>query len=127
MIRPTARQLVRALLPLLTLAAVALGACTEDDRCDSRTMFVDGVCRPRADGGGATSATFGMTCRRHEECAGPVVDVCLVPDGSESGVCSATGCDTKKDLCPVGWGCCDLAKIRPGSPWGCVPNGLCPP
>lgn len=118
----------RLLLWTLTLGFTA---CAVGAPCDVGDQLVDGVCRaetqkPTSDGGtGVAASTFGSTCKDHPECTGEV-NICLVPDGQVSGVCSVSGCDQKPSLCPQSWKCCDLARVRAGAPWGCVPLPSCP-
>jgi hypothetical protein len=122
-------------LGIFALAVVSGGCQVKDsERCDSTSYYEGGFCWPnsrRADAGAAGSAAdagpaFGTVCKDHPECQGEVVNACLVPDGQTMGVCSAIACDQKPDLCPAGWNCCDLARLRPGAPFACVPLPACP-
>jgi hypothetical protein len=68
---------------------------------------------------------FGATCKDHIDCMG-ASSACLVQPGQTMGFCSAIDCDKMPGICPMSWTCCDLSKIRPGSPWGCIPLPACP-
>jgi hypothetical protein len=122
---------------LVVLAA----ACKVDQPCDSRSVYENRTCRPlppdAGEGGEAGSASdavtgdlgggapFGATCTEHAHCTG-TTNACLIPPGDTMGFCSYVECDKRPGVCPAMWNCCDLSRLSPGAPYGCIPLPACP-
>jgi hypothetical protein len=127
---------MRRLLTAGFAFALLAPACTDNNPCDATTYFVDRTCRPippdaapfdvaPPDRNLTGPVNFGATCKDHPDCMGPS-SACLIQPGQTMGFCSAVECDKMPGICPMNWTCCDLSRIRPGSPWGCIPLAVCP-
>jgi hypothetical protein len=64
-------------------------------------------------------ADFGTPCTSQAECGGQV-SYCALQPGVPVGYCTAPGCDSVPQICPVGWTCFDIGTFKPGEPHICL-------
>jgi hypothetical protein len=67
----------------------------------------------------ATTANFGSACNSQTDCNG-AVSYCALQPGVPVGYCTAPGCDTTPQICPVGWTCFNVGVFKPGEPYICL-------
>lgn len=129
------------LLPVLVLLTSVM-ACQEETPCPPGQVIANGYCAVPRDAGsptpadasalaqspsaaGATdgaasdgAAAFGKVCATHMDCSG-VASYCARQPGATAGYCTAPGCDTMPQICPMGWICFDVGLLAKGEPHIC--------
>ncbi len=115
---------------VLLLSMIAFAAACTQDVCDPDqhddghvcvTIVPDAAPRPDADGDAGVvnqAAGLGTACGSEEDC-GESAGFCALAPGAAEGYCTPTGCAASPDLCPSGWHCKDLSKIKPELPSIC--------
>ena len=99
------------------IAAADASSATSEGALDA-AVPVDGDPGLTSEAGGG-AAIFGKDCTGQAECGGDV-SYCALQPGVPVGYCTAPGCDTKPQICPVGWSCFNVGVFKPGEPYVCL-------